>query len=224
VGLVDVVLHELVHQNVYVKDEIAFNETLASAISKRLAVDFFRGRGEDALGDEAERRYTLWLGQSAVFDEFAARLERYFAVAGSENRTAMLEGRSVIYDDLMGRLRSLEPGNEAPDVGVTRVMNNAVFLALWRYRKEADLLQSYLDTFDAMGEAVADLRERTESASFDPYASIAARVRRADCCSDDRDVSSVRGGVGVTLVATHSDPTRNEHERASTRDPELVRR
>jgi predicted aminopeptidase len=202
VTLVDVVIHELVHQNVYVTGEIAFNETLASSISKRLTPAFFLARGETAEAADAERRYQLWLAQSGVFDEFAERLQLYFAEWMSGDRATLLAGRSQIYGELDSRLRALE-AHQAPELETEAVTNNAVFLALWRYRKQASLIQGYLATFADMPAAVTDLRARAET-DGDPYASLAVRLSEAVCCSGEKAVSSLGNKSSRDVTTAHA--------------------
>ena len=44
VSLAEVVLHELLHNTLFVKGSVAFNESLANFVGKRGAIDFFVGR------------------------------------------------------------------------------------------------------------------------------------------------------------------------------------
>jgi predicted aminopeptidase len=190
VTLVDVVIHELVHQNVYVAGEIAFNETLASAVSKQLTPGFFVARGDPINAIVAEGQHRLWLGQSDLFGEYAERLQRYFAETANGDRGALLAGRTAIYKELESRLIGLQP-SDAPDLETGPILNNAVFLALWRYRKSASLIERYLATFPDVPSAIADLREHAKE-DGDPYALIAVRLRSAACCSGKTAVSSLR--------------------------------
>ena len=49
VGIVSFLFYELLHQTLYVPGRIAFNETLASAVSARMTEQFFRERDDDEL-------------------------------------------------------------------------------------------------------------------------------------------------------------------------------
>ena len=219
VEIVDVVLHEIVHQTVYVKNEIEFNETLASAVAKKLTHEFFDSRDEASLAAEAARRRKLWLEQSALFDEFAARLRGYFEASRETTRDARLAGRAPIYAELAEQLRALElqvatlgaageAAVEAAAAGAVAAaapdLNNAVFLALYRYRKRAGVIDDYLETFDSMSVAMADLRERSEAADGDPYAALAQQSRAGKCCSRTTAVSFLasepRPAAGRTLL------------------------
>jgi len=79
-----------------------------------------------------------------------------------------------------------------------------VFLALYRYRKRAGVIDDYLETFDSMSVAMADLRERSEAADGDPYAALAQQSRAGKCCSRTTAVSFLasepRPAAGRTLL------------------------
>src|SRR6185436_15501135 len=106
----------------------------------------FRGRDDAIQAASAENQRSLWLAQSDLFDEFADRLQRYFDASAGMERAAMLAGRAGIYKDLERRLRALQPA-DSPDLETGPIVNNAVFLALWRYRKQASLVERYLASF-----------------------------------------------------------------------------
>ena len=159
----------------YVKGEVAFNETLASAIAKRLTIRFFRERQDDADASAAEKGCQLWLAQSDVFDRYADRLKKFYAGAAYDSRIDLVAERTVIYKELEAALAPLE-SDTARDIRPGTITNNAVFLSLWGYRKQAGLIKRYLDSFDSMPEALVDLREWAKSTSSDPYASLQAHL------------------------------------------------
>ena len=187
-SLVELVIHELVHQNVFVNGEIAFNETLASGIAKRLTIQFFREREDETDASAAERSYQLWLAQSDVFDRFAERLKGFYAASAYDSRIDLVAERAVIYRELEETLAPLEKDPTKPDIRAGTVMNNAVFLSLWGYRKQAVLIRRYLDSFDSMPEALDDLREWAKSTEADPYASLQAHLASRN---DDETASAV---------------------------------
>lgn len=57
VGLADVVLHELLHNTLFVPGSVAFNESLANFVGKRGAIEFFTRRlGSESVEAKAARR------------------------------------------------------------------------------------------------------------------------------------------------------------------------
>ena len=86
VNLADVVLHELLHNTLFVKGSVAFNESLANFVGKRGAIDFFeRRRGPGSPEAEAARR--AWreeLEFSGLMMELTRCLRALYAEAVAE--------------------------------------------------------------------------------------------------------------------------------------------
>ncbi len=170
VALADVVLHELMHQTLFVAGHIDFNETLASAVAGRLTIAFFTGRGESERVELARRRHQRWLEQASALDELAENLDRYFAEHADAQRERMLAGRTEIYAAAVPRLATL--GLESPaGADGTSAINNAVLLAWYRYRRQARAFDRYLARFPTVAAAIAELRETTEELE-DPFAAL----------------------------------------------------
>jgi predicted aminopeptidase len=178
VGVASFIFHELLHQTVYVPGSIDFNETLATAVSIRLTSELFAARGDDeAVAATADRR-ARWLAQADFCDAFALRLDDYFRSAGAD-REALLAGRAELYAAVepdLKRLGLLAADEDGETIARSAVRNNAWFLALWRYRRDAGRLMRYVGRFDSVADMVADLRGRLERRDRDasPYELIAA--------------------------------------------------
>ncbi len=165
--LVTVVLHELVHQNLFVKGQVAFNETLATSIGLRLAERFFRERGDESSAAKLKEARAAWLRRGRFFDDFAERLS-LFLDGARRHRLALertLAGRAVLYEEAREQLAAI--GVEAS--GLT---DNAAFLAAYRYAKRAPLIDAFVARQDGEVAALEVLRERLESYS-DPYEAVA---------------------------------------------------
>jgi predicted aminopeptidase len=163
VGIVSFLFHELLHQTLYVPGRIAFNETLASAVSARMTEQFFRERDDDEALELLRERSERWLDQALLCDGLAKRLELYFRGEAED-----LSGRDEIYRSAMADFRRLQLVAEAKEGVAQPDLNNAWFLAVWRYRKGAARFVSYLHGFDSIGAALADLESRLEGTE-DPY-------------------------------------------------------
>ena len=162
-GIVSFLFHELLHQTVYVPGWIAFNETLATAVSGRMTEQFFRERDDDEALDLLRERSERWLEQALLCDGLAERLELYFGEE-AENRS----GRNDIYRSAVADFRRLQLLAEAKEGVAEPKLNNAWFLAVWRYRKSAARFVAYLHGFDSISAALADLESRLEGVD-DPY-------------------------------------------------------
>ncbi len=145
VELASVVLHELVHQHYFLPGSVDFNETLANAVGYRLAERFFEERGEAgnvAAVVEARRR---WLERSRVLDDLALRLEAWFDDAAARDLPfeEMLAGRNALYEAARDELEAagVLSGESRQDA---IPLDNATFLAVYRYARDALLLDRFV--------------------------------------------------------------------------------
>ncbi|MFP6600421.1 MAG: aminopeptidase [Deltaproteobacteria bacterium] len=169
VALVTVVLHEIVHTTLFVPGHMDFNESIATALSERLAVEFFTNRaGPDAV--KASRRMALSLARSRFYDRLAGRLRTLFARAasGGWNGTRTMEERSVVYSDAAAEFEAAGFGDRTSFLAGQP--DNASFLAAYRYHRGLAELQAWFERYGGqpgwaghalgeLGEAVADGQE-----------------------------------------------------------------
>ena len=173
VALAELIIHELVHQTLYVPGHIAFNETLASAVAARLTVAFFEERGQTAEADEARERRERWLVQSRYLDGLAANLVAYFEASRDLPRDEMLAGRRQIYLGAIERMSEIRLAPADPEPDLVDRMNNAVLLAVWRYRDRADVIDAFLARHESIPAALDALGAVVDGAE-DPYTAVAA--------------------------------------------------
>ncbi len=165
VAVVDLVLHELGHRTVYVPNDIAFNETLASAVAARLTIRFFELRKDGESARIARRRHEAWLEQGRLLDALAARLDGYFAKTAGSSATDRLAGRQKIYLESLAALESSGLIRPEPALSTEERLdrlNNAIFLALWRYRKDSQMIEAYLDRWPDVDVALRSLPSAVE--------------------------------------------------------------
>lgn len=167
-----VVLHELVHQHYFRPGHVAFNETLANAMGLRMAKAFFLERGDHENADRLDRRHQYWLARSRILDALAIRLKTYFdeSRAAKLSNSAMLQGRALLYDKAAEQLDA---------AGVQRSaklpMDNASFLAVWRYAHRAELLDAFVERAGA-SKAGLDALAAVVDAADDPYLALEAEA------------------------------------------------
>lgn len=158
-AVVVTVLHELVHQTFFAPGEIAFNETLATAVAWRLVSQFLEQRGEGPRARRAEDSRVAWLGRSDALDAAALRLDEFFAASRAESKTRqeMLAARTAVYAEVVAGLARVDsefvakPGKESLD--------NASFLAEHRYATHARAIDDWLATQPSMAAALGALRQ-----------------------------------------------------------------
>ena len=169
--LVGVVLHELVHQNFFVAGHVAFNETLATAVSFRLTARFFRERGQVEQADAVGRKYARWLEHGAFLDALAVRLRAYFEQCRQHSCTPeeMLEGRAELYANARRDYR--ERFGDASGVAQGEApLDNARFLAIYRYATRADLFEPLVARYQP--KALFEYLLRATDGAEDPYRAV----------------------------------------------------
>lgn len=163
VAVVVTVLHELVHQTFFAPGEVAFNETLATAVAWRLAERYYTAR---SLPDRAARvaaAREAWLARSDVLDAAAKRLGEFFDMARRQEwtRERLMVERALQYAAILEEVARADPAfaAELGDGG----LDNASFLAVYRYATGARAIDGFLASqasvpaaFDRLRAAVAD--------------------------------------------------------------------
>jgi predicted aminopeptidase len=167
VVLASTVIHELVHQTLFVPDHVAFNETLASVIESRLAIDFFEERADAEAVDAARRRRQQWLAQCALADVLAADLDRLFATRGDVTHERLMQERSDLYEAPRTRMVEVHMVRDLPE-HQRRELNNAMFMALYRYRKRCQAIDDFIGSHPTVRAALTTLEARLKDTN-DPY-------------------------------------------------------
>ena len=96
VALVNTVLHEILHNTIWVKGNAEFNETLANFVGAAASEEFFREAKRDEDAKQAAVRWTSELNFARKLDQVVHELEELYRTEVSteavlERRTALLE-------------------------------------------------------------------------------------------------------------------------------------
>jgi predicted aminopeptidase len=164
-GLVEVILHEMVHRTIFVKDQGAFNEGVATFVGERGTEAFFRKVG-GAYPDSSE---ALRQAKEArkLFEETMSRMaDRLRVLYGSDLEEAeKLRKREEIFRDAKEALReNVERLDSARYQGVLREdWNNAFLVSYLTYHQDPDLWESVYGRFDQDLRAMVAWLKRLES-------------------------------------------------------------
>lgn len=179
-ALADVVIHELLHNTIYLAGHTAFNETFANFVGGRGAISFFEKQGETGLADRARARFADTLTFAHFLDGLVTRLEEAYASGIDRDRRAKLfEKAQAEFRALPWQTDEYRRFGEAP-------LNNARIVAQWIYVKRLDLFE---DAYRACDEDLATTIERIRGVcadADDPFAAlekafaVRARVPRVD--------------------------------------------
>ena len=166
VDLAATVIHETLHNTVFVKNHVDFNESLAEFTGYRGAEAFFRSRGDSVNAGRAAARWRDIIRLARFYDALAKQLEKVYASGAlpAEIQRARTATFDAALQEMAGSLaRELETidGRRLAQ----RPLNNASLLAQMVYG-------TGLDQFDrVLGEHGGDLRGTIRD--------LAARVKTA---------------------------------------------
>ena len=139
------VIHELLHNTLFVKDRVDFNESFAEFVGYRGAERFFRSRGDSL---NAARTLARWQDEQKLaqfYENLVGQLERVYASPARHEdvhraREALFQqARDRLAGQLARELRTIDGRRLAE-----RPLNNAVLLANRVYGTGLDRFDSLL--------------------------------------------------------------------------------
>ena len=172
VSLAGTVIHELLHNTIYIPSRIAFNESFANFVGERGAIEFFCNRdGEDSTHcRSAKRAWTDNLRYAAFLSSLVADLEAVYN-RDDLSREEKLERREVVFTEAKERFtREVEPTLETNLFrGFTRrPLNNATLIGTRLYYDRLDLFEAVYRHYGDYKEAVHAIIAAASSGG-DPY-------------------------------------------------------
>jgi predicted aminopeptidase len=168
--LASTVIHEILHNTLFIKGHVDFNESFAEFVGYRGAEAFFRGRGDSANAARAALRWLDVRRLADFYDDLARRLDRLYASGAmpAELRRARGElfrgARDRMAGSLAADLRTIDGKRLAE-----QPLNNAVLLSLRVYGSGLDRFDSLLTAQGGdLRRTIAVVRGRTASGG-DPW-------------------------------------------------------
>jgi predicted aminopeptidase len=189
-SLVNTVIHELLHNTLWIPDDVAFNESLASFVGHYGALAFFTARGDSAAVSRIGRGHEFDRAMGRFYASLYVRLDSVFrARPGPANREARIAGR----DSIIAQARTALAAEVAPSLGITdttwarRVrITIATLLARRVYREdpaafEAVLVSSGGDLRNAIARIADAVRGAPRGGALDAVRKVVAAdsVQRA---------------------------------------------
>jgi predicted aminopeptidase len=173
VDLAATVIHEILHNTVWVPGSVPFNESFADFVGYRGAEAFFRSRHDPRSAERAVARWEDEIRLQHFFDSLAARLERLYGqgLAGPglrEQRTLLFQAAQRELAGPVGRtLQTIDPRWLA-----RRPLNNAVVIAQRLYRTRLDVFEGLLaESHGDLVRTTAEVRRRVAGA-VDPWVAL----------------------------------------------------
>mgnify|MGYP001576763231 FL=1 len=180
VDLAATVIHEILHNTLFLPSQVDFNESLANYVGYRGAEAFFRGRGDGRNADRAAARWRDEIRLVRFYAELVGRLEQLYApgIAGP----ALREERQRIF-----RLARSELGGPVARALETvdgralaeRPINNAVVIAQRLYRTQLDRFDQVLSWNRGDVKATITAVRQAVAGGGDPWSAMTDLARSA---------------------------------------------
>jgi predicted aminopeptidase len=181
VSLASTVIHEILHNTVYVPSQIAFNESFASFVGDRGAIDFFCSRDGDTARtcDLSKRSWHDTLLYGAFLSDLVHRLEAVYD-RKDLNLKAKLEQKAAIIADAKTRFKKdVEPNLQTTGYRgfADDEVSNASLIGVRLYYERLDVFERVFQAYGGdLPRATKAMIEAARSAPKDPYKAIEALV------------------------------------------------
>jgi len=177
VFLVDLVLHETYHRTFFLKGAgaSAFNESVASFVGHRGALEFFAARGGDAaLVREAEVRWADARRFATFMRGLVARLEALYA--GSDTAD-ILEAREQVFAEARAEFDALPFDGKRYASFTDRPLDNAVVLHYRMYASDLDVFEQLWQVAGGLRPALDRIEAAAQATPDSPLAGVRAALR-----------------------------------------------
>jgi len=167
------VIHELLHNTVFIKNHVDFNESFAEFVGYRGAEAFFRERGDSVNAARSALRWQDVRRLADFYRDLGRRLERLYASGAmpAEVRRARSELFRGAHDRMAGALAADLKTIDGRRLA-ERPLNNAVLLSLLVYGSGLDRFDSLLTAQGGdLRRTIGVVKERTANAA-DPWVTL----------------------------------------------------
>ncbi|HXY18714.1 MAG TPA: aminopeptidase [Gemmatimonadales bacterium] len=173
VDLAATVIHEILHNTIWVRGSVPFNESLADFVGFRGAEAFFLARGDHRNAERAVARWQDEIRLEHFFDSLAARLERLYAqglpgpALGEQRQGIFAAAQADLAGPFGQTLRTIDGRWLA-----RRPLNNAVVIAARLYRTHLDRFEELLaEEHGDLVRTIGVVRDRVAGAG-DPWVAL----------------------------------------------------
>jgi predicted aminopeptidase len=168
VRLTEIILHELLHNTIYISGQAAFNESLASFVGHRGAIEFFAQRGDRAYADQANDRWSDTVQFSSFLAEVMARLDAAYDGGVSE------EQRQQLFDQIRTGFSQRKWLSGHYENFATAPLNNAILVQKRVYAGRLDLFEQCFERYRGdLRRTIHWLAAQADSGG-DAYSAVAA--------------------------------------------------
>jgi predicted aminopeptidase len=174
-GLASVVIHELLHNTTYLAGRADFDESFATFVGDRGAIQFFSTRKDSLAILELSALWADELQFSNFLGRFAGDLRAAYAAGVTP------EQRTALFNTAQADFRQLQFFTHVYEDFGTQPLNNAVIL---HYLIYADRLQMFEDLFQQqdkdVGRTITVVLDAIRNHHDDPFAAVQAQLQTAE--------------------------------------------
>jgi len=188
VRVINTVLHELVHNTIWIRGHVDFNESLANFVGYRATIDFLQDENQKqtflnsqaacSLGAEAcQKLWTTYLARAQVLKEAELSIadgirDLYLALqdlyAGDYTREEKIAERSIIFERLTAPMHK-----QYPDLRILHSINNAEIMQLRLYMTRLDLFKELYEKKEGdwpkFFDAIREVNRQTRVQNTSPF-------------------------------------------------------
>ncbi len=168
--LANLIIHEMVHATIFVKDSVDFNENLATFIGDRGAEQFLIStHGKDS------KEYLMYIGEDADFLKYSDHMLRgaealdslYKTMKESDPKEQKLALKKAMIQEIVFSLDtlSLTINKKPSDRFKERLPNNSYFMNMKRYQSQQELFWNDMNT-QFGGDLIAYIRYHKKKHPF----------------------------------------------------------
>ncbi len=146
IDLAGLIIHELAHQQLYIKNDSRFNEAFAVAVEREGTKRWLQLKGTPEQLAEAEKRWVDSDQRSSVVLQARENLEKIYAGAPTETLVAK---KDSVFRDLVAQLRTIQNNGIPVEVDKSEKiqLNNASLVPTSTYHQ---LLPFFRESFDSL--------------------------------------------------------------------------
>ena len=173
--LANTVIHELTHNTLFVKGQVTFNESFASFVGARGAIEFFRARGQPRAARQVEREWddekllgSFWGATLSALDSAYARYPADSAARIVARDTVFARMHRRLMDDLAPRLPTV------PRERLQRLsLDNASLLARRVYAADLWIFDAvHARLGGSVDETVRQVAQLVQATPDDPFGAL----------------------------------------------------
>ena len=167
--IANTVIHEILHNTIWIKNNAAFNETMANAVGGIGAIEFFKSINDFETAQRAEESLKRELDYSKLLSETTKKLNALYE-GHSKISDPLEQERQEIFTKFKIVLKSMSASKSID----TLTINNAYIIAQATYYKNLEVFhQLYEKQGRSLKNMITDLKDLKEMTKDDPFNELA---------------------------------------------------